>query len=200
MARGSRPVRAARPHRASGYGTTQARGATFANLSRGVSISVKTTPSGPFTGALAAKFGQYSPICRGWIHLTLADPHFGPRVNFHNVGTGPELVTCGYFLARNYIPGRNITFQEDKIFISDRTRHVRKEFIVDVEVDDAWGRLVYLNIDGAFFHTRTELQEFKDHIRDMNESRTGIPIDVPGDLCYDDQTFISFMQREGVVA
>lgn len=200
MARGSRPVRAARPHRASGYGTTQARGATFANLSRGVSISVKSVSPGPFTGALAAKFGQYSPICRSWIHLTLTNPLFAPKVNFHNVGTGPELVTCGYFLARNYTAGRDIFFQSEKVVIDDRSRLVRKDFIADIAINSAWGTTIYLNIDGPFFHTRTELQEFKDAIRDGREGRTGTVVDVPADLCYDDATFTSFMQREGVVA
>lgn len=192
----SRPARAARPNRTAGFGTTAARGATFANQTRGTGIGAIS----PLAGAMHGKFGDYTPICRSWINLTLSNPFFAPKVNFHNVGTGPELVTCGYFLARNYIPERNITFQEDKIIIDDRTRFTRKLFVVDVEVDSIWGELIYLNIDGAYFHTRTELQQFKDHIRDVNEGRTGRAVDVPDWATHDEGTFVSFLQREQVVA
>ncbi len=194
-----RPARAARPTRRKGYGTTQARGATFAGQSRGVAITLLPQKAPGPLGHLAGRFGAYSPVCQGWIALTLKDPHFGPKVNFHNVGTGPELVTCGYFLARGYQPERNISFQEDKIYIDDRTRTSRKLFVVDVEIDSPWAGFVYLNIDGNYFHTRTELEQFRDALRDRAEGRTGRAVDVPDLVCYDDRTFVSFLEKEGVI-
>jgi hypothetical protein len=201
MPRSVRSSRAARPRRASGGGTTTARGATFAQTTHGTGLTpIPVKAAGPLGESYRGKFGQYDSICQGWIAMTLDNPVFGPRVNFHNVGTGPELVTCGFFLARGYVPHRNITFQEDKIIIDDRSRLVRKEFVVDVEVDSIWGEFLYLNIDGVFFHSRTELQEFKDHIRDSSEQRKGTPIDVPDTVCYDSSTFMTFLRTHGVLA
>lgn len=200
MPRQSRPAKLARPTRRKGYGTTEARGATFAGQSHSVAITlISAKPAGPL-GPLSARFAAYTPICQAWIALTLHDPHFGPKVNLHNVGTGPELVTTGYFLAHGYVGGRDVFFQEDKIVIDDRTRTSRKEFVVDVAVDDAWGQTIYLNIDGVYFHSRTELQAFHDALRDRSEGRTGRAVDVPDIDCYDDRTFVAFLAREGIIA
>ena len=200
MPRVLRPARAARPQRTAGYGTTQARGATFANQTKNTGLTALPAKApGPLGESFRGKFGHYSPICQGWIALTIKDPVFGPRVNFHNVGTGPELVTCGYFLARGYTPHHNISFQEDKLYIDDKTRTSRKLFVVDVEVDSTFAGFIYLNIDGNYFHTRTELEEFHDALRDRAEGRTGTPVDVPGDVCYDDTTFVAFLMQKGVI-
>jgi hypothetical protein len=200
MPREGRPARAARPGRTAGYGTIAAVGATFASLSRSATVKLPQEGAGPLGEAYRGKFAHYAPVCQGWIALTIRDPFFGPLVNFHNQGTGPELVTCGYFLAHGYTPGRDIFFQQEKIVIDDRTRRTRKDFIVDVAINSPWGGTIYLNIDGVYFHTRTELEEFKDAIRDGREGRTGRPVDVPDTDTLDPATFESFLQREGVAA
>ena len=117
-----------------------------------------------------------------------------------NVGTGPELVVCGYFLARGYADGRDLFFQEDKFVIDDVTRTSRKEFVVDVAVSSQWGGTTYLNIDGVYFHTRTELQEFHDHLRDRSEQRWGKVVDVPDAVTLDPESLVDFLGRNGVIA
>jgi len=201
MTRDVRPTRPARPKRTAGGGTTTARGATFGGQTRGTGLAVvPSTAAGPLGEGFRGRFGAYAPICQGWIALTIKHPVIGPKVNFHNVGTGPELVVCGFFLARNYTPGRDLFFQEDKVVIDDVSRTSRKEFIVDVAVNDAWGNTVYLNIDGIYFHTRTELQQFKDAIRNGKEAKTGKPVDVPDTFCYDPMTLMDLLDREQVAA
>jgi hypothetical protein len=193
--------RPTRPTRRTGHGTTHARGATFASLTKGTNLApISPLGGGPLPDNMRSRFSMYTPICQGWIWLALQQPQVQQVANLHNVGTGPELVVVGFFLSRGYILGRDLFFQQEKIVIDDRTRTSRRDFIVDIAINSAWGMTVYLNIDGIYFHQRNELQEFRDAVRDRNLLRFGAVVDVPDTVCYDDATLVDFLSGKGVLA
>lgn len=195
--------RAPRPTRRHPGGTTQARGETFAHQTRHPGLTaIPQESAGPLGEAFRGKYPANDPVTRGWIGLALKDPMIGPRVNFNNVGTGPELVVCGYYLAHGYhTTGSNadLFFQSEKFLISDRSRvRLLKKFVVDIAVDSPFAGLIYLNIDGTYFHTRTELEIFKDAVRNQGQAANGRPISLPDTVCYHAPDLVAFLQREGI--
>ena len=204
LAATKRPTgRAPRPtHRHAG-GTTQARGETFAHQTHHAGMKgIAQESAGPLGEAFRGKYPNNDSVTKGWIGLALKDPMIRPKVNFNNVGTGPELAVCGYYLAHGYHTGganANLFFQSEKFLISDRSRvKLLKKFVVDIAIDSPFGGLIYLNIDGTFFHTRTELEIFKDAVRNRGQAAQGRPISLPDTVTYHAPDLVAFLQREGI--
>jgi hypothetical protein len=195
--------RAARPTRRAPGGTTQARGRTFAHETGHPGLTaVNQKSAGPLGEAFRGKYPMNDTVTLGWIGLALKDPMIRPHVNFNNVGTGPELCVCGYYLSHGYHTtgaNANLFFQSEKFLIGDRSRvKLLKKFVVDIAIDSPWGGLIYLNIDGAFFHTRSELEIFKDAVRNRGQAAQGRPISLPDTVTYRAPDLVAFLTREGI--
>jgi hypothetical protein len=200
----TRSGRVTRPTKRAQGGTVAARGRTFAHTTHHPGTAVVPQESAGALGeAYRGKWADNDAVTKGWIFRALADPVIHAAANFNNVGTGPELVICGFFLSRDYHTSganANLFFQSQKLLISDRSRvKLLKKFVVDIAIDNPFGGLIYLNIDGAYFHTRTELQEFKDAARDRGLLQGGRVLDVPDTMTYQATTLVAFFEREGVI-
>lgn len=199
--KGQRALRGVRPPRLPRGGTITARGATFQSLTHhpGTALVSPLAKNAIFGSAWQPKYARYDTEAQGWLARALREPKIAAKANGHTIGTGPELVVCGYFLAHGYEEGRDLFFQDYKFVINERSRtRIKKLFVVDVAVNDHFGGTIFLNIDGAQFHTKTALQEFRDAVRDGTLKKRGRVVDVPDTVCYAGQTLVDFLIRAGI--
>lgn len=198
---GQRAIRGMRKPRTTRGGSLMAKGTTFAELTRHpgtafVSPDLRTAILGMH---FQKKFNRYDTLAQGWIARALADPFIARKANGKTAGTGSELCVCGYFLSHGYRTNRDLFFQSYRIIINDRSRtRITKQFVVDIAINNRFGGQVFLNIDGAEFHTRTELEAFRDLARDGTQKKKGRPVDVPDQVCYRGEDLIAFLERKGI--
>lgn len=193
-----RQVRTNRVGRLDKVGSVKAKGLTFAQATfRGGTSLISPRASGPLGPNMAPKFGAFDTLAQAWVAKALAVPNIASRVR-QTHASGAELVVAGYFLSLGYVEGRDLFFQEYKFVIDDRTRRSHRLFVVDDAINSKDGGTIFLNIDGVEYHKKTELEMFKDGIRDGRLRAKGKVVDVPDTACYTGEDLKAFFLREGV--
>lgn len=198
MPKMTRTPRATRPVRR--FGTIQARGHTFAQVTQHAGTKlVRPEAAGPLGPNAPAKYTTgFDTLAQGWEARALREPAIAHRVR-QTHASGAELVVAGFFLAHGYVEGRDLFFQEAKFIINDRSRaRTLKEFVVDNMINSRWGTNIYMNIDGVYYHDRTQLEAFKDAVRDGRLRAKGRVIDIPDTVCFSGEDLRAFLLREAL--